>query len=71
MNTTNKYEAVIGLEVHAQLKTKTKAYSNDENIYGASKAPSIFSNMHCNYFSSFMRHTIWAILHSWEHTLQS
>ena len=35
MNTTNKYEAVIGLEVHAQLKTKTKAYSNDENIYGA------------------------------------
>ena len=30
-----KYEAVIGLEVHAQLLTKTKAYSNDENIYGA------------------------------------
>ena len=35
MKMTNKYEAVIGLEVHAQLKTKTKAYSNDENIYGA------------------------------------
>ena len=32
----NKYEAIIGLEVHAQLLTKTKAYSNDENIYGAS-----------------------------------
>ena len=30
-----KYEAVIGLEVHAQLLTNTKAYSNDENIYGA------------------------------------
>ena len=25
-----KYEAVIGLEVHAQLKTNTKAYSNDD-----------------------------------------
>ena len=31
----DKYEAVIGLEVHAQLKTNTKAYSNDENVYGA------------------------------------
>jgi aspartyl-tRNA(Asn)/glutamyl-tRNA(Gln) amidotransferase subunit B len=31
----DKYEAVIGLEVHAQLLTKTKAYSSDENIYGA------------------------------------
>jgi len=30
-----KYEAVIGLEVHAQLLTQTKAYSSDENIYGA------------------------------------
>ena len=30
-----KYEAVIGLEVHAQLLTNTKAYSNDESIYGA------------------------------------
>ncbi|MEE2700129.1 MAG: Asp-tRNA(Asn)/Glu-tRNA(Gln) amidotransferase subunit GatB [Bacteroidota bacterium] len=35
MNTENQYEAVIGLEVHAQLLTKTKAYSSDENIYGA------------------------------------
>ena len=36
MNLINdKYEAVIGLEVHAQLKTNTKAYSNDENVYGA------------------------------------
>ena len=33
--TNNKYEAIIGLEVHAQLSTKTKAYSSDENIYGA------------------------------------
>ena len=32
----DKYEAVIGLEVHAQLLTKTKAYSSDINAYGAS-----------------------------------
>ena len=31
----NKYEVVIGLEVHAQMLTKTKAYSNDINEYGA------------------------------------
>ncbi len=35
MSIKDKYEAVIGLEVHAQLLTKTKAYSSDENIYGA------------------------------------
>ena len=35
MRISEKYEAVIGLEVHAQLLTKTKAYSSDENIYGA------------------------------------
>lgn len=29
------YEAVIGLEVHAQMLTNTKAYSNDVNEYGA------------------------------------
>lgn len=29
------YEAVIGLEVHAQMLTKTKAYSSDANEYGA------------------------------------
>lgn len=33
--TKDKYEAVIGLEVHAQLLTKTKAYSSDINEYGA------------------------------------
>lgn len=32
---SNKYEAVIGLEVHAQMLTKSKAYSNDINEYGA------------------------------------
>jgi aspartyl-tRNA(Asn)/glutamyl-tRNA(Gln) amidotransferase subunit B len=32
----NKYEVVIGLEVHAQLLTNTKAYSSDINAYGAS-----------------------------------
>ncbi|MDC3389898.1 Asp-tRNA(Asn)/Glu-tRNA(Gln) amidotransferase subunit GatB [Flavobacteriales bacterium] len=36
MTLTEKYEAVIGLEIHAQLLTKTKAYSSDENIYGKS-----------------------------------
>jgi len=35
MSLREKYQVVIGLEVHAQLLTKTKAYSNDENIYGA------------------------------------
>ena len=35
MGINNKYEVVIGLEVHAQLLTKTKAYSSDDNIYGA------------------------------------
>ena len=28
------YEAVIGLEVHAQMLTKSKAYSSDPNSYG-------------------------------------
>lgn len=31
----DKYEAVIGLEVHMQLLTKSKAYSSDINEYGA------------------------------------
>lgn len=31
----NKYQAVIGLEVHAQMLTKTKAYSSDINEFGA------------------------------------
>lgn len=30
----DKYEVVIGLEVHAQMLTKTKAYSGDINEYG-------------------------------------
>jgi len=30
----NKYTLVIGLEVHAQLLTKSKAYSSDANEYG-------------------------------------
>ncbi|MEQ1733775.1 MAG: Asp-tRNA(Asn)/Glu-tRNA(Gln) amidotransferase subunit GatB [Bacteroidia bacterium] len=30
----DKYETVVGLEVHAQLLTATKAYSNDLNEYG-------------------------------------
>lgn len=34
MEVYNKYEAVIGLEVHAQLLTATKAYSSDISAYG-------------------------------------
>ena len=31
----SKYEVVIGLEVHAQMLTKSKAYSSDPNEFGA------------------------------------
>ena len=31
----DKYEVVVGLEVHAQMLTRSKAYSNDINEYGA------------------------------------
>ena len=31
----SKYQAVIGLEVHAQMLTNTKAYSSDINAFGA------------------------------------
>ncbi len=31
----DQYEAVIGLEVHAQLLTKSKAFSSDKNEYGS------------------------------------
>ena len=30
----DKYEVVIGLEVHAQLKTNTKIFAPDENKFG-------------------------------------
>ncbi|MEI7803563.1 MAG: Asp-tRNA(Asn)/Glu-tRNA(Gln) amidotransferase GatCAB subunit B, partial [Bacteroidota bacterium] len=35
MSQNEKYEAVIGLEVHVQLLTKSKAFSSDANEYGA------------------------------------
>jgi len=31
----SKYQAVIGLEVHAQMLTKSKAYSSDKNEFGS------------------------------------
>ena len=31
----DKYDVIIGLEVHAQMLTKSKAYSNDCNEFGA------------------------------------
>ena len=31
----SKYEPVIGIEIHAQLKTKSKAYCGDKNEFGA------------------------------------
>ena len=36
MSIYDKYEVVVGLEVHAQLLTKSKAYSSDTNEFGAS-----------------------------------
>ena len=35
MSIYDKYEAVIGLEVHAQVLTASKAYSNDSTEYGS------------------------------------
>ncbi len=35
MSVTDKYEAIIGLEVHAQLSTNSKAYSSDSAEFGA------------------------------------
>ncbi|MEX2379500.1 MAG: hypothetical protein WD530_02055, partial [Vicingaceae bacterium] len=31
----DKYEVVVGLEIHAQLQTKSKAYSADSTAFGA------------------------------------
>jgi aspartyl-tRNA(Asn)/glutamyl-tRNA(Gln) amidotransferase subunit B len=39
----NKYQAVIGLEIHAQMDTNTKAYSSDENQYGSEPNSNISS----------------------------
>lgn len=34
-NLREKYEVVVGLEIHAQMLTKSKAYSNDVNEFGS------------------------------------
>ena len=34
-NALSKYEPVIGIEIHAQLKTNSKAYCGDKNEFGA------------------------------------
>ena len=34
-NALLKYEPIIGIEIHAQLKTNSKAYCSDENVFGA------------------------------------
>lgn len=34
-NALLKYKPIIGIEIHAQLKTTSKAYCSDENIFGA------------------------------------
>ncbi|MBL1232713.1 MAG: Asp-tRNA(Asn)/Glu-tRNA(Gln) amidotransferase subunit GatB [Vicingaceae bacterium] len=34
MSVYNKYQAVIGLEIHAQLSTKSKAYASDSATFG-------------------------------------
>ena len=35
-NLRDKYQVVIGLEVHAQMSTNTKAYCSDSTVYGSS-----------------------------------
>jgi len=35
MSYSDKYEAVIGLEVHAQLQTATKLFCGDSTAFGA------------------------------------
>jgi aspartyl-tRNA(Asn)/glutamyl-tRNA(Gln) amidotransferase subunit B len=37
MKGEQKYEAVIGLEVHARLLTNSKLFSSDANAYGADR----------------------------------
>ena len=35
-NALSKYKPIIGIEIHAQLKTNSKAYCGDKNEFGAS-----------------------------------
>jgi len=41
IQSVNSYEAVIGLEVHCQLKTKTKIFASDPYLYGAPSNSSV------------------------------
>lgn len=52
---TDKYEVVIGLEIHTQLLTKTKAFSTDEAGYGASPNTNI-SVVNLGYPGTLPRH---------------
>ena len=59
MSVYDKYKAVIGLECHIQLLTKTKMYSNDLAEYGAMPNTNVSviyltCKFYCNFFNLFL-----------------